>query len=258
MPITLEIDPGTLVATVSISERPDQTVEGKAIWELEEQVLLDHPDLSSNLRGGNFQYLGAVERGGSGKKPGTRTLLYTRPEVDPAAITPIEVAALGPDGAGLPDGVSGTPVDETPHADPPFTLADHQRRVDADIQAVAEQVQRERSERNSAAIADHPRDPGRDITMLTDEDKEKLAEQARRDPTIQPGPPHTSPLSGTGGVQRPDRVDPQTGEPLPPDAPSLPPEEDETTPDDAEAETVDDDDDATTSAPTRRATAQKK
>lgn len=246
MAITLEIDPATLIPTVAISDKPDQTVNDKAIWEMDEQILLDHPELSSNLRAGRFQYLGAVERGGRGKSAGQRVLLYTKPDPEalrggerpiepddpdvagPEVIAPapdqavvIESAGMGPDGAGLPDGVRGTPVDDA-HAGPPITSADVLRRVAQQEQAAAEQAQRERVERATAAIADAPRDPQREGIMLTDEEQEKLVEQARRDPTIQPGPPHTVPTAGTSAqVKPPDRVDPATGESLPPDAPSI-------------------------------------
>src|SRR6185295_116132 len=245
MPITLEIDPGTLIATVSISDAPDQTVEDKAVWEMDEQILLDHPELSSNLRAGRFQYLGCVERepkGGTGARPGVRTLLYTKPDPEalkggtrpiepndpdiagPEVIAPapeqrvvLDSAGMGPDGAGIPDGVSGTPVDDA-HADPPFTSAEHLRRVAEQEQAAAAQAQRERTERDRAAIADVPRDPQREGVMLSEDEQQKLVDQARRDPTIQPGPTHRSPTEQAGDVHRPDRVDPQTGESLPPDA----------------------------------------
>jgi hypothetical protein len=217
MPITCSIDPDTLIATVSVSDTPDQTVNEQAVWEMEEQVLLDHPDLSSNLRGARFQYLGVVERGGKGKSAGTRTLLYTRP-TDPVLVdTPLPI-----DGTGVPEGVKGTPV--AGPADPAPTPVDELARIAQREQAAAAQEAEDRVARDRAAIAKEPRDPQRSVLV---EEKDAVQEQGAGAGHAREGVQRTDPPAGSERVRPPDRVDPNTGESLPPEAPSIPQEDEE-------------------------------
>jgi hypothetical protein len=141
MPITVEVDEATLTRRLAIPAKPDEVVEEKKVWQMDEQALLDHPELSEALRNAQFQYLGVITQKGKKKSdPQTRTLLYTRAEAggerdavqepeaavqegdDASDVDPAEGAPSEGADAGETDEPSGTgevvsDVSETPNAE---------------------------------------------------------------------------------------------------------------------------------------------